>query len=322
MSVRPCFLAIIGLICLDTSLAAQTPSRQERPIYRSGVDLVAMTAVVRDRSGRPVQGLSRADFELFDGGERRTIVDFSSERAAASVAIVLDISGSMEVGSKLAHAREAMGQLVGWLDPDTDEVAIYTFDSRLRQQQPFAPASAAALRQLQPLDGYGSTSLYDVIAEVGQLVVAQGRSRRAVVVVTDGVDTSSRLSASEASQLASAIDVPVYVIAVVTPLDDPREVARASGGTSASAERPLELFAQRTGGLAFIASAPAQSSLATRQIAAELHQWYQIAFEPGSQAGWHALTLRTRQKGLLIRARSGYVSGGSPTGKGQNISEK
>jgi len=309
ISVRLFSLAIIVLICRGASLAAQSPVGRELPTYRGGVDLVAMTAVVRDRTGRPVQGLSRADFELFDAGERRTIVDFSSERAAASVAILLDVSGSMEVGSKLARATEAMGQLVSWLDSATDEVAVYTFDSCLREQRPFAPASPDLMRQLPPLDAFGSTSLYDAIAQIGQRVVAQGRSRRAVVVVTDGVDTSSRLSASEAVRVASAIDVPVYVIAVVTALDDPDETARASGGTPAIAERPLEVLAHRTGGLLFIASAPAHASLAARQIAAELHHWYQIAFEPGSQAGWHALTLRTRRKGLLVRARSGYVAG-------------
>lgn len=320
--MRPFSLAIIVLTCWCIGLAAQSPAGQEHPTYRSGIDLVAMTAVVRDRTGRPVQGLSRADFELFDGGERRTIVDFRSQRAAASVAILLDVSGSMAVGSKLAGAREAMGHLVSWLDPGTDEVAIYTFDSCLRVQRPFAQASPDVTRQLPTLEAFGSTSLYDAIAQVGQRVVAQGRPRGVVVVVTDGVDTSSRLSASEASRVASAIDVPVYVIAVVTALEDPSETARASGGTPASAERPLEVLAHQTGGLAFIASAPAQASLATRQIAAELHQWYQIAFEPGSQAGWHALTLRTRQKGFLVRARSGYVAGNDPTHQRQITSER
>jgi VWFA-related protein len=311
--VRPFSLAIIVLICRGASLAAQSPVGQEHPTYRSGVDLVAMTAVVRDRAGRPVQGLSRADFELFDSGERRTIVDFSSERAAASVAILLDVSGSMEVSSKLARAREAMGQLVTWLDPATEEVAIYTFDSSLREQRPFAPVSADLMRQLPSLDAFGSTSLYDAIAQVRERVATQGGSRRAVVVVTDGVDTSSRLSAAEVTRFGSAIDVPVYVVAVVTSLDDPDGAARASGGAPASAERPLEDLAHRTGGLLFITSAPAQVSIAARQIAAEVHHWYQIVFEPGSQAGWHALTLRTRKKGLLVRARSGYVAGSYQT---------
>lgn len=316
--MRPFSLAIIVLICRGASLAAQSPAGQEQPTYRSRIDLVAMTAVVRDRTGRSVQGLSRADFELFDAGERRAIVDFSSERTAASVAILLDVSGSMEVGSKLARAKEAMGQLVSWLDSATDEAAVYTFDSCLREQRPFAPASPNLMRQLPPLDAFGSTSLYDAIAQIGQRVAAQGRSRRAVVVVTDGVDTSSRLSASEALQLASATDVPVYVIAVVTALDEPDQTAGASGATPAVAERPLAVLAHGTGGLLFIASAPAHASLAARQIAAELHHGYQIAFEPGSQAGWHALTLRTRQKGLIVRARGGYVASSSSTGKRQS----
>ena len=311
--MRPFTFAIIVLICQGANLAAQSPAGQERPTYRSRTDLVAMTAVVSDRTGRSVQGLSRADFELFDAGERRAIVDFSSERAAASVAILLDVSGSMEVSSKLARAKEAIEQVVSWLDSATDEVAVYTFDSGLREQLPFAPASPDLLRHLLPLDGFGSTSLYDAIAQIGQRLAAQGRSRRAVVVVTDGVDTSSRLSASEALQAASATEVPVYVVAVVTTLDIPDQATRASGATPAFAERPLEVLAHRTGGLFFIASAPAHASLAARQIAAELHHGYQIAFEADSRAGWHALTLRTRQKGLIVRARDGYGASSSST---------
>jgi Ca-activated chloride channel family protein len=311
--VRPFTLAVIVLICWGANLAAQSPAGQERPTYRGGIDLVAMTAVVCDRSGRAVQGLSHADFELFDAGERRAIVEVSSERVAASVAILLDVSGSMEVGSKLARAKEAMGHLVSWLDSATDHVAVYTFDSSLREQRPFAPASPDLIRQLPPLDGFGSTSLYDAIAQIGPRLAAQGRSRRAIVVVTDGIDTSSRLSPSEAWQAASVTDVPVYVVAVVTAIDVPDQATRAPGATSAFADHPLEVLAHRTGGLLFITRAPAHASLAARQIAAELHHGYQIAFESGSQAGWHALTLRTRRKGLIVRARGGYVASSSST---------
>jgi Ca-activated chloride channel family protein len=317
--VRSLSLAVIALVCQGIGLAGQSPATQERPMFRGGVDLVAMTAVVRDGSGRPVKGLARADFELLDAGERRSIVDFSAERAPASVAILLDVSGSMEVASKLSGARDAMGHMVSWLDSGTDEVAIYTFDSSLRVQHPFTPVSPEVTRQLPPLEAFGMTSLYDAIAQVGQRVAAQGRARQVIVVVTDGIDTSSQLSATEVSRMASEIDVPVYVIAVVTSLDDPGKAPRRA---PASTERPLEILAQRTGGLLFVASTPAHASLAARQIAAELHQWYQLSFEPGSQPGWHALTLRTRQKGLLVRARSGYVAGNESTRKPQIPSER
>jgi len=312
--MRSFSLAIVGLILGATGLASQSaPQEQVRPTFRAGTDLVAMTVVVHDRAGRRVEGLSPADFELFDAGERRPIVQFSAEPAAASVAVLLDISGSMSVGAKLAAARDAMGHLVSWLDVDKDEVAIFTFDSGLREERPFGPVTPDVAKELAPLKGFGSTSLYDAIAQVAQRAVARPRARRVVVVLTDGVDTSSTHSASEVSQLVSAIDVPVYVIAVVTPLDDPGDARRPPGGEAAESARPIETVANRTGGLFFLASAPAHASLAARQIAAELHSWYQIGFEPSRQSGWHALTLRTRRKGLLVRTRSGYVAGQIPS---------
>ncbi|MEI6668589.1 MAG: VWA domain-containing protein [Acidobacteriota bacterium] len=288
---------------------AQVVPDQPHPTFRSSVELVAMTAIVRDRDGRPVAGLSRADFELIDAGERRTIANFRAEPASASVAILLDVSGSMAVGSKLENARQAMAHLVSWLDPRTDEVAVYTFDSTLRAQQPFAPASIEAVLHLPRFDPFGSTSLYDATAQVAQRVAGQRRTRRAVVVVTDGVDTSSHLLASEVSRLSSDIEVPVYLIAVSTPLDHPLDAGRTSGDGSAPAAWSLARLVGQTGGVSFVVTRPADASAAARQIAAELHLGYQIAFEPGSQAGWHELSLHTRRKGLLVRARTGYFAG-------------
>ena len=306
-------LTIIGLILGASCLTGQSPDVQTRPTFRAGIDLVAMSVVVRDRAGRSVRGLSRADFELFDSGQRRPIVQFSAEPAGASVAVLLDISGSMAVAGKLADAQAAMAHLVSWLHADIDEVALFTFDSTLREVHPFAPATSDVTRQVPSLRAFGTTSLYDAIAQVGQRVAARQHLRRVVVVVTDGVDTSSTRSAPEVARLVGAIDVPVYVVAVVTPLDRPSEAARLPGASPVSAGPALAAVAEQTGGLLFVASAPAHASLAARQIAAELHSSYQMAFEPGRESGWHAVTLRSRRTGLLVRTRSGYVAGTNPT---------
>jgi hypothetical protein len=136
-----------------------------------------------------------------------------------------------------------------------------------------------------------------------------------VVAITDGADNFSRLTPEQVSGIASSIDVPIYVMVVVSPfdrfgrstVDDPRLVDAATSG-------PLANLAHWTGGEIHVGVGPLQTSQAARQIVTELRQQYLIAFEPGRQTGWHPIELRTRNRDLVVRARSGYVVEGSREG--------
>jgi VWFA-related protein len=132
-----------------------------------------------------------------------------------------------------------------------------------------------------------------------------------VIVFTDGNDTASRLSPGEVSGIASAIDVPVYVVGVVPSIDNPgTDVATISADRSALAGA-LTNLAMWTGGHVFIVSTPGQRSGAARQIIDELRHQYLIAFESSGNPGWHPLVVRARSKDLVVRARSGYIAGQS-----------
>ncbi len=315
--VRRTLVALAALLLIGTSLAqpvARTDARTQapKPTFRTGVDVVRVTAVVQDMRGRPVVGLSRADFELFEGGEPRPIVEFRSEPTPISVAVLVDGSGSMSVAPKRALARQAVQHLLSWVEPGQDEVALLTFDTGLSVLQPFTTAAPDVARWLPWIDAFGATSLYDAIAGTSREMAERRRPRQAVVAVTDGVDTSSRLDASAVSRLASAIDVPVYVLAVAPPEAPGRASADATTGGDPAAS--LEDLARWTGGRLFVVAGPAGASLAARGIVTELRHQYLIGFEPNARAGWHPLSIRTRQKDLIVRARSGYVSG-APVGK-------
>ena len=289
------------------STAADQEAR--KPTFKGGVDLVTLSVVVRNQHGRPVAGLSSADFEIVDAGERRTIADFRSEPAPISVALLFDISGSMDVTRKLAAGRDAVRHLVSWLDPGNDQIALFAFDTRLEELQGFTTSGSDVVRQLDSLRPFGSPSLYDAIARTGERLAAQGGPRRAVVVVTDGLDNGSQLKPRDVSGIVSAIDVPVYILAIVSPLDHPGSDTAVDGTTQAVLTGPLEELARWTGGTLFVASAPAHASVAARQIVTELRQQYLIAFEPSARAGWHPLAVRTRDPHLVVRARSGYLAG-------------
>jgi VWFA-related protein len=277
--------------------------------FKSSVDLVRISAIVRDHKGRFVRDLAARDFEILDAGLARRISDFRSDLAGVSVALLFDVSGSME--AKLSNAREAATHVLNWLDATRDEAAVYTFDTRLDEVASFTTGLKALPDSMSAVVPFGATSLHDAIAATARRVVSREGRRHAVIVFTDGSDNASRLSPPEVSGIASAIDVPIYIFGIVPSIDNPSEdIATASTDRSALAG-PLADLAEWTGGHAFVASTPGQRSIAARQIIDELRHQYLIAFEASGRPGWHPLQVRARDRDLVVRARSGYIAGQS-----------
>lgn len=304
---RGCLL-LLAVMAMPGSSQAQEPATTQAPSFKSGIELVTVTATVRDRKGRLVKGLTSNDFEVFDAGTQRTITDFRSEPSPVSVAILFDISGSMRVADRALAAKFAAHHVLSWLEPGRDEAALFTFDSRLHEVAPFTVDTRALQGALGEVDPFGATSLHDAIEQAARHAATRTGRRRAVVVVTDGLDTASRLTPSEVSGVASAIDVPVYVIATVLPIDHPGRPGSLVTPAPRSESGSIEDLAMWTGGAFFYTSTPSDTSRASRQVIEELREQYVIAFEPGSGTGWRPLEVRTREKDYVVRARSGYVA--------------
>jgi VWFA-related protein len=300
-------LTLMGVSARPGQLNAQAPpSPEAAPVFKSGVDLVRVSAVVRHRKGRFVTDLSQSDFEVIDDGEAKEITDFRHDLAGVSVALLVDASGSMK--ANLGNAREAATHVLSWLDAERDEAAVFTFDTELEEIAPFG----AGLRlpdKLFSRSPFGGTSLYDAIAQTAERVIDRGTRRSAVVVLTDGLDNASQLSASDVSGIASAIDVPVYVIWIVAAVDNPSAEIGAPTAMGLALAESLSDLANWTGGNFFAASIPAERSAAARQIVDELRHQYLIAFEASGRPGWHPLSVRVRDRELVVRARSGYFAG-------------
>lgn len=297
------------VICVGVSGAssAVAHAQQPRPTFKTSVDLVSVRAVVKDRHGRFVRNLTRKDFVVFDKGEPRRIVEFRpDDTGPVSMALLFDVSGSMRVGTKVAEARHAADHVLTWLESGKDEAAVFSFDTALRELHPFTVDGEALHRAIETLEPYGATSLFDAIAAAAHRLAGRSAGRRALVVFTDGIDTSSRLTPSDVSGLASAIDVPVYIVVVGSwrSRQEPRDPE-----AGAEPEDDLRDLAAWTGGTVFIVSTPATASVAARQLVNELRHQYLIAFEAAGASGWRPLDIRTRNRELVVHARSGYMAG-------------
>jgi len=313
VATRPATLGILtALLLASAPVGAQPsagPAEQPQVIFRAGVEAVSVSASVRTQSGKVVKDLVRADFEVLDSGKPVTIRDFHAGESAISLGILLDISGSMAVGGNMDRAREAIGMVTMSLRDGQDEATLLTFDSTLQQVFDYTSDLSTIHRLNLTGKPWGITSLFDAIGESARSVAKRSNRHRALLVITDGVDTGSRMTAAQVSGIASSIDVPVYLLVVVNPADHPGGEFEALANDARKTEQAtLVDLARWTGGDTMFASVPSHTSIAVQSLMAELRHQYLITFEPGERAGWHPLEVRTRKKNLVVHARGGYMA--------------
>jgi VWFA-related protein len=222
-------LAAVVLLLL-VSLAV--PGAQERPSgqgfsFRTGVELINVTVTVTDEHGRFVTGLEAEDFEVLENGERQTVSQFEAERVPVSLGIALDTSGSM-IGEKIVAARRALDRFLFDLLGPQDEVFLYRFDSRPDLVQSWTTDRRAVSDALGSVKPVGGTALYDTLAAAVPLAQRGAQRKKAIVIISDGNDTSSRTSIDDVRQLIRETEVLVYAVGI----DASGEGSRSGTGSS------------------------------------------------------------------------------------------
>jgi Ca-activated chloride channel homolog len=206
----------LAVIAGSASVAGQN---QEDFRFRSGVDLVNVTATVVDRSGRFVPGLRQSDFIVYEENELQEVTHFSNERVPVSLGLVLDTSGSM-VGEKLTNALMAVDRfLTKLLSPD-DELFLYKFSNYPELVQDWTTNRPALSRAIRRINANGGTAMYDAIAEAVPLAQTGQNRKRAVVLISDGNDTDSQVSLGELKQMIRESEVMVYAIGIDGQAED------------------------------------------------------------------------------------------------------
>jgi Ca-activated chloride channel homolog len=305
---RATLVSIFGLLAsLTPGIASAQLDEQPQATFKSSVDLVSVTAVVRDKKGRVVRTLTPNDIVVTDAGKPRAIVGMQTDdQAPASVALLVDGSGSMRLGTATVSSQQICEMILSNLRRDKDLAALMSFDTRLLTLREFTQEFDQIRAGLGEVEAFGSTSIYDAIAGTAAAVANRTQNRRAVVVITDGADNASSYTPEEVAWIASTIDVPVYVFAVgeLNPL------AVAGELTGPRKRNALFELARATGGDYFFASSPSLVSQSTNRLLEELRHQYLIAFEPGDTGGLRRIEIRARNNDFKVRSRKWYSTGG------------
>src|SRR6266536_219402 len=295
--LRPCLLFLSAFLTVPVLVQAQ----QDDEVVRVNTDLVVLNVTVTDKMGAYVPGLHLSDFKVYEDGKEvpeKVISSFTLHESPFASVVLLDTSGSME--TRLTLGRSAAIRFLDGLREE-DVAAVYKFDYRIEQVQDFASG-----RDLAPMafgiKARGMTTLYDAIAEAAKVLAERQELRKAIVVLSDGMDTSSKTSSGKALDAALAVGASIYAVDMS---------ATDSGHRDNQSAMILKSFAEKTGGR-FVAT-PGGPALrdAFASIAQELGHQYTIAFRPQDTARdgrWRALEVKLSRPDLVVRTRKGYRS--------------
>ena len=285
-----------------------TPADDTKPVIVH-TDLVTLTVTVTDTYGRFVTGLGKNAFSIVDDKTQQEITFFSDEDAPVSLGVVFDVSGSMS-GDKISKAREALSKFID-TSHARDEYFLIGFNNRAQLLLDHTRDSDALLDKLTYVQTKGQTALYDATYLGVERVSRGAHPKRAILLISDGQDNSSRYTFTELRRLLKESDVIIYAVGIVDGHDDSQ-----LGYTGRAI---LEELAGVSGGKAFFPSTSAEMNDTFERIALELRTQYSIGFRPTSFANdgkWHKLKIKVQPpRGfprLFVRGREGYFATTAP----------
>ncbi|HEV3058940.1 MAG TPA: VWA domain-containing protein [Vicinamibacterales bacterium] len=350
-----------ALVSAVTPCAGQAPSTpppqgspgarqgQEAPGFRfkSGVELVNVTATVTDGSGRFVSGLGQDDFQIFEDNEPQAVTHFSADRVPVSLGILLDTSQSMQ-GEKFSAARSALDRFLVDLSSPDDEFFLMQFSSRPALLQEWTPDRARISRALAGVSPRGGTAMFDAIRDSLPLMRQARNRKKALVIISDGNDMSSDTPASDVRRIIHESEALVYAVGIdcsggasyrrprplmqqrgpfPTPFPFPMPGGRGRPPQFPPPQQPsgrndfyrcsdpVDVTALRdltddSGGRTEVVRDARDLDPATTGIADELSKQYYLGYPSlGRKDGrWHTIRVEVRNKSYRVRARRGYVA--------------
>ena len=288
------------------SAPAQPPVSAQRPAFRAGIDIVSLNVTVTDAMNHYTTDLAQPDFAVFEDGVKQDVTFFTRRQQPIALSMLLDSSASME--DKLPTLQSAASNFVRKLRPN-DIAQVIDFDSRVEVRQGFTSNQADLVTAIEQTSAGGSTSLYNAIyialKELQKIraVSEEDVRRQALVVFSDGEDTSSLVSFDEVLDLAKRSETAIYTIAL-------RGADTQTKGFH-EAEYVMRSLAQETGGRSFFPAKLEDLAGVYTQIAEELASQYTLGYtskNPRRDGAWRRLVVQIDRQGLTARAKKGYYA--------------
>ena len=289
----------------QTVAAPQAPPPGKSQVFRAGVELVSLNVTVLDSQGRYVTDIEQGEFSVFEDGAKQELTFFNRTNLPIALSLLIDSSASME--QRMEHAQEAA---IGFAKRirSQDLAQVVDFDSRVEIKQGFTnkiEELATAIRTTSP---GGSTALHNAVyISLKELAKVRAKDpdeirRQAIVVLSDGEDTSSLVSFEEVLELAKRSETAIYTIGL-----QPRETSALRGFREA--EFVLRQLAQETGGRAFFANKIEDLKDVYAQIADELSSQYSMGYaskNPRRDGAFRRLVVQVSRPNTTARTKRGY----------------
>lgn len=297
MTLRRSPLRAVLLLCLLSSAATLALAQ----VFHQEVDLVVVTATVTDKDGRPIVGLQRDDFTVFEDALPQQIAQFTGERVPISLGILVDVSDSM-FGARMADARRAIDRFMLELLRPEDEVFLVVFNHEPDVLKGWTQPPREAGGLLNGAKPFGGTAIYDALLAAPPLLNRRRHQRCGLVIISDGEDTASDGRLQDALASLHRTDAFVYAIAIDAPTG-PAINRRFSPNA-------LREITSQNGGYTAVIQASAELGEATERIATELNHQYTLAFtaQHAMDGKYHLLRVRTHDPSHLARSRRGYYA--------------
>ena len=278
-------------------LSAGQQVRDDKP-FKSGVEIISITATVTDADGHLVRDLPKEAFEVFEDGEKQTITQFTNERVPVGLGLLLDASDSM-YGTRIKDARGAADRFLFDLMDPSDEFFVFAFNHKPHALTAWGRDRGIVQRALTAIQPSGGTAIYDTLLAAMPVIAARNRQRAAILIVSDGADTASDGSLRDVRTALLRSDAFVYAIAI-----DPAD--RQAINTRVNVQALREMTAE-SGGHTEVVQTTADLAEATARIAEELNSQYVLGYSSSHPADGRFHSIRVRSGTYRVRARNGYV---------------
>ena len=310
-------LAATVLACLALGLCPLPPLSAQEQIkdqaaHEYVVRAITLAVTVQDGKGRFVNNLTEKDFTIYENNKKKGITYFLHDFGAPlSLTVLLDVSGSMALEKKLEECKAALRHLATKLLRPRDEIALLIFaDGQVEVAAKHSIDKGECLGVLDKTEAYGQTALNDAVAVSPEFATRARNEKRALLLLTDGIDNDSASTPEQALEIAKRVDVPIYTIGYKIPRSEQMLKAhkRAAGLTSTGIVATLDKFAAATGGKAWFLDEPTDLAAVVQEIKNEQSHQYIIGYTSYQDTSelYRWIRVTTPNYKHKIRTRQGY----------------